>query len=70
MATEVTEDTIEDQSERLFDRTDSMYLLVRAVALALLDEINVIRVQGGAQPITKPQLRNRIRAKIRSGNAG
>ena len=51
---------------RLNPSTDTLAKLDRAVALVMLDEINVLRVRAGLPARTPAQLRAAVTAKFRS----
>ena len=48
------------------DQLDGLEDLIRAFALVVLDEINVLRGQHGLAPRTIAQLKNAVRAKLGS----
>jgi len=53
----------------LDDAEERTYLLVRALALVTLDEINLLRGQHSLAPRTATQLRNAIKNKLDNGDA-
>lgn len=57
----VAVETARDSAVTVMDRTEN---LLRALALTILDEVNVLRSQHGLAPRTAAQLRTGIRNKL------
>ena len=64
---QVRKDRLRTRALDRFDAADS--IVERAVVVALMDEINNVRVAVSLAPITKVQMRTRIRARITAGDA-
>jgi len=65
----VPENTIRNQSKDRFDETGKEMVILRAVVLLLLDQLNTLRDLHSLPTFSKAQVIAAIKAKVDSGEA-
>ncbi len=69
MGTKIAENTVRRQSKLLLDMNRYESVILKAIILIVMDEINTLRAQHSLPPRTKSQLFTAIKNRIDTGDA-